>query len=182
MRETPWGYITYMSYRERVEFGEAEYHEIDKLCKELGIDWFVSVVGRSPRWISSKPSIRSAINCLPLPMTDHNLLRKVRATGRPMIVSTGMSTADQITDAVAAIGTDNLAITHSTSTYPCDPQELNLKMIQTLKDQFPLPDRLLRPRGWFDHLRGGGFHGRLHRGASLHARPLHVGQRPGRFG
>jgi N-acetylneuraminate synthase len=72
-------------------------------------------------------------------LTDHDLLRKVRATGRPMIISTGMSTGDQITDAAAAIGTDNLAITHSTSTYPCDPQELNLKMIQTLKDQFPCP-------------------------------------------
>jgi N-acetylneuraminate synthase len=80
--------------------------------------------------------------CYKLPsasLTDHDLLRKVRATGRPMIISTGMSTGDQITDAAAAIGTDNLAITHSTSTYPCDPQELNLKMIQTLKDQFPCP-------------------------------------------
>ena len=138
MRETPWGYITYMAYRERVEFGEAEYREIDKLCKELDIDWFVSV------WDEPSVDFIEAFNpvCYKLPsasLTDHNLLRKVRATGRPMIVSTGMSTADQITDAVAAIGTDNLAITHSTSTYPCDPQELNLKMIQTLKDQFPCP-------------------------------------------
>jgi N-acetylneuraminate synthase len=138
MRETPWGYITYMAYRERVEFGEAEYREIDKLCKELGIDWFVSV------WDEPSVDFIEAFNpvCYKLPsasLTDHNLLRKVRATGRPMIVSTGMSTGDQIKDAVAAIGTDNLAITHATSTYPCDPQELNLKMIQTLKDDFPCP-------------------------------------------
>ncbi|BBB49426.1 N-acetylneuraminate synthase family protein [Pelolinea submarina] len=138
MRETPWGYITYMAYRERVEFGEAEYREIDKLCKELGIDWFVSV------WDEPSVDFIEAFNpvCYKLPsasLTDHNLLRKVRATGRPMIVSTGMSTGDQIKDAVAAIGTDNLAITHATSTYPCDPQELNLKMIQTLKDDYPCP-------------------------------------------
>ena len=138
MRETPWGYITYMSYRERVEFGEAEYREIDKLCKALGIDWFVSV------WDEPSVDFIETFNpvCYKLPsasLTDHSLLRKVRATGRPMIVSTGMSTGDQIKDAVAVIGTDNLAITHSTSTYPCDPQELNLKMIQTLKDDFPCP-------------------------------------------
>jgi N-acetylneuraminate synthase len=138
MRETPWGYITYMSYRERVEFGEAEYREIDKLCKELNIDWFVSV------WDEPSVDFMEAFDpiCYKLPsaaLTDHNLLRKVRATGRPMIVSTGMSTGDQIKDAVAVIGTDDLAITHSTSTYPCDPQELNLKMIPTLKEQFPCP-------------------------------------------
>ena len=138
MRETPWGYITYMSYRERVEFGEAEYREIDKLCKALGIDWFVSV------WDEPSVDFIETFNpvCYKLPsasLTDHSLLRKERATGRPMIVSTGMSTGDQIKDAVAVIGTDNLAITHSTSTYPCDPQELNLKMIQTLKDDFPCP-------------------------------------------
>ncbi|MDK2979883.1 MAG: N-acetylneuraminate synthase [Chloroflexota bacterium] len=138
MRETPWGYITYMAYRERVEFGEAEYREIDKLCKEIGIDWFVSV------WDEPSVDFIEPFNpvCYKLPsaaLTDHSLLRKVRATGRPMIVSTGMSTGDQIKDAVAVIGTDNLAITHATSTYPCDPQELNLKMIQTLKDEYPCP-------------------------------------------
>ena len=138
MRETPWGYITYMSYRERVEFDEAEYREIDKLCKELGIDWFVSV------WDEPSVDFIEAFNpvCYKLPsasLTDHDLLRKVRATGRPMIISTGMSRADQIKDAVAVIGEDNLAVLHATSTYPCDPQELNLKMIQTLKDDYPCP-------------------------------------------
>jgi N-acetylneuraminate synthase len=138
MRETPWGYITYMAYRERVEFGEAEYREIDKLCKELGIDWFVSV------WDEPSVDFIEAFNpvCYKLPsasLTDHDLLRKVRATGRPMIISTGMSRADQIKEAVAAIGEDNLAVLHATSTYPCDPQELNLKMIQTLKDELHCP-------------------------------------------
>jgi N-acetylneuraminate synthase len=138
MRETPWGYITYMEYRERMEFGEAEYREIDNLCKELKIDWFVSV------WDEPSVDFMETFDpiCYKLPsaaLTDHDLLRKVRGTGRPMIVSTGMSTADQIVEAVEVIGQDDLIVTHSTSTYPCDPMELNLKMILTLKEQFSCP-------------------------------------------
>ena len=138
MRETPWGYITYMEYRERVEFDKEQYQEIDKHCKQLGIDWFVSV------W--DEPSVEFMEQfepvCYKMPsaaLTDHPLLRKVKATGRPMILSTGMSTIDQIKDAVAVVGTDNLLITHSTSTYPCDPAELNLKMIPVLKEQYSCP-------------------------------------------
>ena len=138
MRETPWGYVTYMEYRERMEFGREEYQEIDNLCKELKLDWFVSV------W--DEPSVDFIEEfdpiCYKLPsasLTDHSLLRKVRATGRPMIISTGMSTIDQIEDAVKVIGTDDLLIMHATSTYPCDPAELNLKMIPRLKEKYPCP-------------------------------------------
>lgn len=138
MRETPWGYITYMAYREKVEFGKDEYNEIDRYCKELGIDWFVSV------W--DEPSVdfveRYDPVCYKLPsasLTDHQLLKKVRATGKPMIISTGMSTGEQIEEAVQAIGLHDLAILHSTSAYPCDPNELNLKMVSTLNEKFDCP-------------------------------------------
>ena len=138
MRETPWGYISYMAYREHVEFGKEEYQEIDRYCKELGIDWFVSV------WDEEAVNFMEQFDpiCYKIPsasLTDHPLLRKIRATGRPMILSTGMSTGDQIKDAVAAIGTQELIITHATSAYPCDPEELNLRMIPSLKEQFPCP-------------------------------------------
>jgi N-acetylneuraminate synthase len=136
MRETPWGYITYLDYRYKVEFGEAEYREIDRYCKEKGIDWMVSV------W--DEPSVdfmeqfsTPAYKIPSASLTDHDLLRYLRKTGKPIILSTGMSTYDQIEGAVDLLGTDNLAITHCTSTYPCEPEELNLKMIQTLRDQFP---------------------------------------------
>ena len=107
MRETPWGYITYMEYREKVEFGEKEYGEIDRFCKEIGIDWFVSV------WDESSVDFMEELNpiCYKLPsasLTDHQLLKKVRATGRPMIISTGMSTIEQIDAAVDLIGQKNL--------------------------------------------------------------------------
>lgn len=136
MRETPWGYITYLDYRRKVEFGDAEYREIDRYCKEKGIPWMVSV------W--DEPSV-DFIEKLDTPaykipsasLTDHNLLRHVRRTGKPVIISTGMSTMEQIREGVDAAGSENLVIMHCTSTYPCEPEELNLRMIETLRCEFP---------------------------------------------
>jgi len=138
MRETPWGYITYLEYRYKTEFGESEYAEIQRYCQEKGVTWFASV------WDEPSVDFMEAYNpvCYKIPsasLTDHNLLRHLRKTGRPLILSTGMSTMEQIHEAVAVVGTDNLMITHATSTYPCEPNELNLKMIQTLREAFPCP-------------------------------------------
>jgi len=138
MRDTPWGYITYLDYRYKVEFGEAEYREIDRYCKEKGIDWFASV------WDEASVDFMEKFNppVYKIPsasLTDHNLLRYVRKTGRALVLSTGMSTMDEIRAAVQAVGTDELVITHCTSTYPCQPDELNLRMIQTLREEFPCP-------------------------------------------
>ncbi len=66
-------------------------------------------------------------------------MRRLRATGRPLILSTGMSTLAEIEAAVNVLGTGNLLITHATSTYPCEPEELNLRMISTLEQRFPCP-------------------------------------------
>jgi N-acetylneuraminate synthase len=138
MRDTPWGYITYLEYRRKVEFGEKEYREIDRYCKEKSIDWFVSV------W--DEPSVdfmekfeTPAYKIPSASLTDHNLLRYARKTDKPLIVSTGMSTMAQIKTAVKVLGTENLILTHCTSTYPCEPEELNLKMIGTLREEFPCP-------------------------------------------
>jgi N-acetylneuraminate synthase len=138
MRETPWGYITYMAYREKVEFDETDYQEIDRFCREIGIDWFVSV------WDEQSVDFIENFNpvCYKLPsasLTDFDLLKKVRATGKAMIISTGMSTAEQIDQAVNVVGLKDLAILHATSAYPCDPNELNLRMISTLKAKFDCP-------------------------------------------
>ena len=136
MRETPWGYITYLDYRQKVEFGEAEYQEIDQYCREKGIPWLVSVwdeqaVDFMQRFDTPAYKIPSAS------LTDHNLLRYVRRTGKPVILSTGMSTMQQIREGVNVIGTKDLLIMHCTSTYPCEPEELNLRMIETLRIEFP---------------------------------------------
>lgn len=136
MRETPWGYITYLDYRYKVEFNEEQYREIDRYCKEKKIDWMVSV------W--DEPSVdfmekfdMPAYKVPSASLTDHNLLKYVRKTGKPVIISTGMSTMEQIHKGVNAVGEDNLVIMHCTSTYPCEPEELNLKMIETLRNEFP---------------------------------------------
>lgn len=138
MRDTPWGYITYMEYREKMEFNEAAYQQIDELCRGLGIDWFVSV------W--DEPSVDFMESFTPLcykipsaSLTDHALLRKVKSTGRPIILSTGMSQDEQIDAAVKVVGLENLILTHTTSAYPCDPQELNLRMLETLRKRYACP-------------------------------------------
>ncbi len=136
MRETPWGYIPYIDYRHKVEFIAEQYHEIDVFCKEKNIPWMVSVwdepaVDFMEKFDTPAYKIPSAS------LTDHELLKYVRKTGKPIIISTGMSTMEQIRKAVKAVGEENLVIMHCTSTYPCEPEELNLKMIETLRKEFP---------------------------------------------
>ena len=137
-RETPWGYITYLEYRYKVEFDTVEYKEIDQYCRMKGIAWFASVWDEPS--IDFLEAFDPVVYKIPsASLTDHDLLRHVRKTGRPVILSTGMSTMEEIQAAVDVIGTEDLLITHATSTYPCEPEELNLQMIQTLKDAYPCP-------------------------------------------
>jgi N-acetylneuraminate synthase len=136
MRETPWGYITYLEYRYKVEFNEEQYAEIDKHCREKGIAWMVSVwdepaVDFMEKFDTPAYKIPSAS------LTDSKLIRKARATGKPLILSSGMSTMEQIKKGVEVTDKDNLALMHCTSTYPCEPEELNLKMVETLRREFP---------------------------------------------
>lgn len=138
LRETPWGTMTYLDYRYRVEFGVAEYDAIDAQCRELGIDWFASP------W--DEPSVEFLEAYAPVTykvasasITDMGLLAALRATGRPVIMSTGMSTAEEIRTAVDALDRDTLLLAHATSTYPCKPEELNLRMIHTLAEQYRVP-------------------------------------------
>lgn len=138
MRETPWGYITYLDYRRKVEFGQEQYTEIDRYAREMDIPWFASV------WDEPSVDFLEPFEpiCYKIPsasLTDHGLLRRVRAAGRPIVLSTGMSTMEQICAAVDVTGTENLVITHATSTYPCEPDELNLRMIETLMRTFDCP-------------------------------------------
>jgi N-acetylneuraminate synthase len=136
MRETPWGYITYLEYRHKVEFNEDQYCEIDKYCREKGIAWLVSVwdqpsVDFMEKFYTPAYKIPSAS------LTDFGLIRKARATGKPLILSSGMSTMEQIHQGVKMAGEKNLVLMHCTSTYPCEPEELNLKMVETLRREFP---------------------------------------------
>jgi N-acetylneuraminate synthase len=135
-RDTPWGRMTYINYRHMVELGYEEYAEIDAYCRQNGIDWFVSC------WDEVAVDFMEQFNpgvykFASASLTDHALIEKVRQTGKPYILSTGMSTMEEIRTAIDKFGTDNLLIAHSTSAYPCPPHELNLRMIETLADLWP---------------------------------------------
>jgi N-acetylneuraminate synthase len=135
-RDTPWGRITYLEYRHKVEFSLEQFADIDLFCKETRIDWFASCWDEeSVDFIEqfNPPCYKAASASL----TDISLLKKKKSTGKPLIVSTGMSTDEEINYAVEAVGTDNLLIAHSTSTYPCPLDQLNLNMILTLKEKYP---------------------------------------------
>ncbi len=138
MRETPWGTMTYLEYKERTEFGQSEYEQIDAYAKKLDIHWFASP------W--DLPSVDFLLAFSPVcikvasaSLTDTALLSKIAATKVPLILSTGMSTMDEIESAVALISNTQFGLAHATSTYPCQPTELNLRMIQTLDSKFKVP-------------------------------------------
>jgi N-acetylneuraminate synthase len=134
-RDTPWGRMTYIDYRHRVELSADDYAEIDRYCRELGIHWFASCWDPpSVTFIEAfdPPAYKAASASL----TDLETLAAMRATGKPLIISTGMSTMEQIDEAVRVVCTDRLLIAHATSAYPCPPEALNLRMIETLRGRW----------------------------------------------
>ena len=136
LRETPWGQMTYLDYKYKIEFDKKEYDEIDKYCKNLEIDWFASC------W--DEDSLNFLLNYEPpvlkiasASITNKDLLIAHKDSGLPIIMSTGMSTPEEINKAYEILKDNQLAILHTTSTYPCPPEELNLNVIQTLSQQYP---------------------------------------------
>jgi N-acetylneuraminate synthase len=135
-RDTPWGRMTYIDYRRRVEFGRREFEAIDRHCRERGLLWFASA------WDEEAVDFLEAFDppcykAASASLTDHALLGRMHATGRPLMLSTGMSTAAEIDAAVAAVGRERLLLAHSTSSYPCPVADLNLRMLGTLRAQYP---------------------------------------------
>lgn len=121
-----------------LEFDFDEYAQIDAYCKEKGIIWFASC------WDEGAVDFIDQFNppCYKISsasLTDDELLKYTKAKGKPILLSTGMSTIEQIEHAVKILGTDNLVIFHCTATYPSDNTELNLKVIQTFREKFDCP-------------------------------------------
>jgi N-acetylneuraminate synthase len=142
---TPWGDLSYIEYREHVEFGSGEHMELKRYTESLGLDYLLSV------W--DLPSLGLAISMdlpaikIPSAMLTNTAIieTSARVAAVTTILSTGMSTMNQIEEAVkqwqqAALGKrDRLALLHCTSSYPCKPEELNLLMIPTLSKRFDIP-------------------------------------------
>ncbi|WP_223622243.1 N-acetylneuraminate synthase family protein [Microbacterium sp. EST19A] len=147
-RETPWGTMTYLEYRRRVEFGRDEYIEIGDHATMRGLDWFASP------WDVPSVAFLEELNVVAhkvasASLTDTELLVALRETGKPVILSTGMSTIEQIDRALDTLGTDRVVLMHATSTYPLEPEEANLRVISTLRDRYAGV-----PVGYSGHERG----------------------------
>lgn len=137
MRETPWGIMSYMDYRHRMEFEAPEFKEIDAYCKERNIQWFTSVWD-VPSIQAMEPFNPIAYKVPSAMLTNDALLKALKQTGRPILLSTGMSTAEEIDHAISLLG-KNLALAHCTSTYPCPPEQVNLAMIAKLREKYKVP-------------------------------------------
>ncbi len=136
-RESPFG-RTNGDLKRGLEFGRAEYGAIDRACRDAGIMWFASCWDEAAMAFIAEfdpPCYKIASACL----TDHALLQAHRATDRPLLLSTGMSTLDQIDDAVSALGRERLVLMHCTSTYPSPADELNLRTIPKLEARYEVP-------------------------------------------
>ena len=137
-RETPWGTMTYLEYRYRVEFDRDQYLEVGEYADSKGLDWFASP------WDEPAVDFLEDLDVVAhkvasASVTDLGLLRRLRDTGKPIILSTGMSTLEQIDRAVEVLGTERLVMLHATSTYPLPPEEANLLMIDSLRQRYGVP-------------------------------------------
>jgi len=136
-RENPFG-KTNGDLKRGLEFGQSEYEVINSYCKKKKIMWFASCWDKkSVDFIEqfNPPCYKIASACL----TDDNLLRYTRKKGKPILLSTGMSTLDEIDNAVEVLGREELMIYHCTSTYPSKNEELNLKVIEAIKARYKVP-------------------------------------------
>ena len=146
IRETPWGKMTYLDYKYKVEFGKEEYDEIDQYCKERKIDW-----SASPWDLDSLEFLlQYDIPYIKIPsamLTNDELLLAARDTGKKVIMSTGMSTIEEIDHAVVLLKSNivvepyyeiagNFVLLHCNSTYPAPIDELNLSAIKTLRGRY----------------------------------------------
>ena len=135
-RVSPWG-TTQRAQKEGLEFGEAEYDVIDAYCRELGIPWFASAWDVPSLEFLAK--YRLPYNKIASAMLPHRpLVKAVAAEGKLVFASTGMSTFEEIDDAVAILraAACPFVLMHTVSTYPTPPDELNLRMIETLRHRY----------------------------------------------
>jgi N-acetylneuraminate synthase len=138
MRDTPWGRMSYLEYRYKVEFEHDEYRYIDRYCREKPIQWSASV------W--DVPSVEFLLEYdvpfIKIPsakLTETDILVAAARSGKTIFLSTGMSTLDEIDSAVETIekhASSNYLLMHTNSSYPAPPEELNLNVIPFLKERY----------------------------------------------
>ena len=141
MRKTPWGEMTYLEYKHKMEFGHPEYKYIQYYCANKPIHWTASVWDLD----SLDFILEYDVPFVKIPsakMVEHDLLLAIASAGKPVVMSTGMSTTDEIDESVFILDKylpDNYALMHTNSAYPTPPGDINLRAIQTLKERYKVP-------------------------------------------
>jgi N-acetylneuraminate synthase len=136
-RENPFG-STNGDLKRGLEFKQEDYAALDEFCRTLKIAWFASC------WDEAAVDFMAQFDppCFKIAsasLTDDDLLRHHRRCRKPIILSTGMSTLEQIDHAVEVLGEEDLILMHTTSTYPSKTEELNLSCIRHLQERYHVP-------------------------------------------
>lgn len=132
IRQTPWGEMTYLEYKYRMEFSEEQIKELCEYSKNLGIEFFASVWDVDSARLMAKYTKIAKLGSASI--TDSELCKVTRELFDFVIISTGMSTEEEVEAAVEAAQPD--VIMHTNSTYPCPVEDLNLRYIEHLKNKF----------------------------------------------
>lgn len=135
-RDTPWGRMTYIRYRHKMEFDADQYAELVDFCNSKKITWFASCWDENA--VDFIERFDPALYKIASPsLTDNDLLIKHKQLNKPVILSTGMSTTEEIDNAIHLLDRKKLLIAQSTSSYPCKNEELNLGVINTFREKYP---------------------------------------------
>lgn len=137
LRQTPWGDMTYLDYKKKIEFGDNEFNEIDKFCKKKKIIWFASAWDLPSQKFLKKYKLKYNKVASAM-LTNIDLIEKIADEKKLTLISTGMSTIKDISKAVNIFRKKKckFLLMHCVSTYPCPIENLNLNLIQTLKKKF----------------------------------------------
>ena len=137
MRETPWGYISYLEYKKKIEFSFNDFKEIDRYCKKINIKWFASP------WDVNSLNFLTKFKCKYIKiasamLTNNELVEEIAKKKIFTFISTGMSEMKDIQKCVEIFKKYNckFALLHCVSNYPCEEKDLNLNMISVLKKKF----------------------------------------------
>lgn len=141
LRQTPWGLISYLDYKKRIELSHKDYIKINNYCKKKNIKWFASI------WDLNSLNFFNEfkINYYKVPsamLTNYSLLNLIAKKRKFTFISTGMTKSiDQIKKAIKIFEKNRckFLLMHSVGNYPCEEKNLNLSMIKTLIEKFNLP-------------------------------------------
>lgn len=136
LKNTPWGRMTYLEYKNKIEFNKEQYEIIDSYCRKKNIIWFAS-----PWDIPSIDFLEEFdVPCYKIAsamLTNKEILKKIRDAGKPIILSTGMSTLSEVDKAINFLDNSPLVIMQCNSSYPSEDLELNLRVIEKYKKRYP---------------------------------------------